>query len=251
MSLFYNEASLLQYNARLEAVYIPKALFLIDSLRSLGVNFENYSVLDVGAGCGYMVGALQRLGLSVAGIEVSKEEVDHGNYMLGGQFLKLYPQNKTVEAVRDTPAQIVCFMGVLEHLKELSLMLENVRNNKNIQYMFFSVPMFSLSNIFGIVFPDVFDRQISVAHTHLFSRRSLDWMYTTYGFEPLTEWNFGTDIMDLYRSVMVRLERENQKNKKLAHIVSDFFKKNADSMQLNVDKSEFCSEIHVLVKTNH
>jgi hypothetical protein len=205
--------------------------------------------LDIGAGCGYMVGALRRLGLSATGIEMSQGEVEFGNRMLGGRYLELCSQDETARAVRNTKAQVVCFIEVLEHLSQLSLMLESIRDNKNIQFMFFSVPMFSLANVFGIMFPDVFYRQIGPGHTHLFSRQSLEWMYKNYGFKPEAEWNFGQDIMDLYRSIMVRLGKENTENDKLAEIVERFFKDNADSMQLIVDKSVFCSEIHVLVKT--
>jgi 2-polyprenyl-3-methyl-5-hydroxy-6-metoxy-1,4-benzoquinol methylase len=245
---FYKESSLEQYISRMESIYIPKALFLSDSLKAAGADYGKKTFLDVGAGCGYMVGALRRLGLSATGIEVSQGEVKYGNRMLDGQYLKLYPQGETAGLVRDTQAQVICFIGVLEHLYELSLMLESIQNNKNIQFMFFSVPMFSLANVFGIVFPDVFNRQLITMHTHLFSRRSLEWMYKNYGFKPEAEWNFGTDITDLYRSVMVRLSKENGVNDKLAGIVSMFFKDNVDSMQLIVDKSDFCSEVHVFGK---
>jgi hypothetical protein len=75
-------------------------------------------------------------------------------------------------------------------------------------------------------------------------------MYNKYNFVPEAEWNFGTDIMDLYRSIMVRIKKE-ESNTKLVKIVSDCFKDNADGMQVLLDRYRFCSEVHVLMRINH
>jgi 2-polyprenyl-3-methyl-5-hydroxy-6-metoxy-1,4-benzoquinol methylase len=243
---FYIEPSITQYIARLESIYIPKALFLSDCLRSLNVDTKNF--LDVGCGCGYMVGAMQRLGYSVRGIDMSDQEVAYGNRMLGGNYLQTIQQNELADIVGNATEQVLSIINVLEHVSDLSTVLEAIQSNKNVQYMFFAVPFFSLSNIFGLVFPDVFNRQLATTHTHLFSFKSIEWMNKKYGFESVARWNFGADIMDLYRSIMVKL---NPTDKKLSSLVSDFFKSEADSMQLLVDKSNFCSEAHMLVKINH
>jgi SAM-dependent methyltransferase len=79
---FYQEPSLTQYISRMEAVYIPKALFLTDSLQTLNVDYKKMKFLDVGCGSGYMVGALRRLGLNATGIDVSEYQVSYGNKML-------------------------------------------------------------------------------------------------------------------------------------------------------------------------
>lgn len=245
---FYVEPSETRYIARLESVYIPKALFLVDSLRSLNVDTKNTNFLDVGCGCGYLVGALQRLGYSARGIDMSDQEVAYGNRMLRSDYLQTIQQNELADIVGNATEQVLSFIGVLEHISDLSALLEAVQNNKNVRYMYFSVPLFSLSNVFGLVFPDVFNRQFATTHTHLFSFKSIEWMNKNYGFESVARWNFGTDIMDLYRSIMVKL---NPTDKKLSGLVSDFFKREADGMQLLVDKSNFCSEAHILVKINH
>jgi hypothetical protein len=250
LQLFYKEASQNSYNARMESVYIPKALFLQDSLRSLGADYENMSVLDVGAGCGYMIGALKRLGIQAAGIEVSSTETAFGNRMLGEDCITLCGQDDSEVIIRETQAQVASFMGVLEHVQNLDGILKSVSGNERIKYMYFVVPCFSLANIISMVFPDVFNRHLALNHTHLFSNESLDFMYKKYGMTLKAEWRFGTDIMDLYRCIMVRLGGLGE-GKKIQSIASDFFKSNADSMQMIVDKYGFASEIHALVEVNH
>jgi hypothetical protein len=55
--------------------------------------------------------------------------------------------------------------------------------------------------------------------------------------------------MDLYRSTLVRLDKLNQKSPQLRDFVSQFFKENADLMQMVVDKSSLGpAEVHVLVE---
>jgi hypothetical protein len=247
----YSALSLENYLARLDSIYMPKADFLINCLRSSNIDYKKWKFLDVGAGSGYMVGALRRKGLAAEGIEVSTQQVALGNRMLGGNFLSAIAQDKTDKIVASTSAEICMFIGVLEHLYDLTAMLKNIKNNTAIQYIYFSVPMFSLSCILESVFPEVFNRQLGGGHTHLFTRDSLEWLYTAYDFSPQAEWNFGTDIMDLYRSITVMLEKQNLPNRNLTRVVSNIFQENTDGIQYILDRSGFCSETHILAKVNH
>ena len=56
--------------------------------------------------------------------------------------------------------------------------------------------------------------------------------------------------MDLFRSLVVTIEQKKP-NEKFVKAIETFFMENADSLQLIVDKDDFCSETHVLVKVNH
>ena len=42
-------------------------------------------------------------------------------------------------------------------------------------------------------------------HTHMFSEKSLAWLYDKFDFEVLTHWWFGSDAFDLHRSIDVHL----------------------------------------------
>jgi SAM-dependent methyltransferase len=250
--VFYEEHSNIRYTKRLESIYMPKAKFLIDSLSELNVDYENLNFLDVGAGSGYMVGALHRLGVSVTGIEISLSQVEYGNRMLGNNFLHVCSQKEIAQNIANTKSQVLSFISVFEHISDLSTILENIKNNPNIKYVFFSVPLFSLSCVIEAVFPNVFNRQLGGAggHTHLFSPKSLEWMYKKYRFIKKAEWYFGTDMMDLYRAMVVMLEKQGS-HKNLIEVISNVFKNNIDGMQFLLDRSNFSSEIHTLVQIDH
>lgn len=71
-------------------------------------------------------------------------------------------------------------------------------------------------------------------------------MCKKYDLEVMGEWRFGTDVADLFRNVFVKLEQEN--NQELARIYKEHFLPILDDLQLIIDKSNFCSEIHVVAK---
>jgi 2-polyprenyl-3-methyl-5-hydroxy-6-metoxy-1,4-benzoquinol methylase len=257
----YNSPTLAQYDARLNSIYVPKASFLITSLQTLGIDCDKFEFLDVGSGSGYMVGALQKFDVSVTGIEVSVPQVKYGNSMLGGNYLHACDQDEILKQIFITKAQVLSFIGVFEHISDLTIALKNIRANKNVQFVFFSVPMFSLTCVFEAVFHEVFNRHLGGGHTHLFSRESLEWMYHNYGFIPQAIWNFGTDVIDLYRSLAIMLEKQQQtptsphdmikSDKGIIGRLSQFFKEYGDGIQYLLDISGFTSEVHILVQVNH
>ena len=103
--------------------------------------------------------------------------------MLGENCLEAFESELIIEQVSATNADVCCFMGVLEHLDNLQAMLDAVSHNKNIKYMFFLVPVFSLSCVFESAFQAVFNRlTFGGQHNHLFTNRSLEYMYKKYNF---------------------------------------------------------------------
>ena len=107
--------------------------------------------------------------------------------------------------------------------------------------------MFSLSVIFEIIFQNVFPRQLSGAHTHLFTEKSISKMNDLIGVNSIGEWRFGTDFMDLYRNILFNLKKQD-----VSENIIDYFNKNflnnIDNFQPILDKNHSCSEIHVLAK---
>ena len=71
-------------------------------------------------------------------------------------------------------------------------------------------------------------------------------MHKILDVNPIAEWRFGTDIMDLYRSVRTLLT-----SKKVSDVVTDMFHegffKELDRFQSVLDENHFCSEIHCVV----
>ena len=63
----------------------------------------------------------------------------------------------------------------------------------------------------------------------------------------MTEWWFGTDMVDLFRNISVTLEKM-QCSTKVRDIYSKDFLSALDSMQLELDKKQMSSEVHLLLK---
>ena len=59
-----------------------------------------------------------------------------------------------------------------------------------------------------MIFPTVFHRNLACGHTHLYTDASLNWLCREFGFNRVAEWWFGTDVVDWYRSVMVRARQQ-------------------------------------------
>jgi len=198
-----------------------------------------------------MTCAMDRLGLDVTGIEVSKVQVDYGNEMIGKNLLTATSIDDIIPTIKTTESSVLVFIYVLEHVTNLPEMLQAVKENKNIEYIFFSVPMFSLACVFEILFPDVYARQIGGggAHTHLFTDNSLNWIFKQFDFSCVSTWRFGADIMDLYRAIVLNLEK-NECHSNFISDISTFFQEETDAFQMIVDKFGFASDIHVLAKVH-
>lgn len=246
-----------EYLARVKEIYSPKAEFLFDALRRGGDDPEHLSYMDMGAGAGYFVSALALAGIrKVEGFEVSSSQVRLGVEMLGrlglpATALRQIQLGELVELLRRTSAQVISMIGVLEHLQNPADVLEAIRENENIRYLFVSVPLFSLSVMVEAAFPQVFPRHLSGGHTHLYTPASLEWVATHYGFKLAAEWWFGTDMADLYRSMLVTLQG-NAATKGLAPILTQQMQGGVlDELQLCLDQRNLSSEVHLVYRVPH
>ena len=235
------------YDRRMNMIYVPKAQFLIDSLKKDGV--DTIKDLDIGAGCGYFVAAMRKAGMQSTGIEVSDTEVEFGNRMMdAGQAPGLVCVGLTDSAdyIRKTDANVISAIGVLEHLIHLKDNLDAIRENRNIRYLYASVPMFSFSCAFETAFQECYNRHMGGTHTHLFTNESIEEMAGSIGFEVAYEWRFGSDINDLYRFISVSMRKNG--NEEFADLFAQKFTPLMDKLQLVLDESEFSSELHFILR---
>lgn len=239
----YSEDDRESYVKRMETIYLPKVRFLKEVLPS-----KRYSVLDIGAGSGYFCGAALSENMDIEGIEISDAQVKYGNFMIGKDVLRHIKPEDMAEELAQTNRSVVSAIGVLEHIYNLRQILSVIRNNRRIKYLYFSVPLFSLSVYLEMIFPEGFNRQLGGGHTHLFTMESIEYMNREFGFEAIAKWQFGTDIMDLYRFMLLRLENQGDK---VRQGFSTKFLSCADELQCILDKADFCSEIHMLVEVRH
>ena len=245
----YQRVDIKNYLNKVKNIYAPKVDFLLESLKEDNIDIFNISYLDVGTGLGHFVYAMNKTFNidKVEGIEVSKTQVDMGNDILKANKLKEVGLNTTMDYIKNAKVNVVSAIMVLEHLQSPTSIFEAINNNENIKYFYLAVPIFSLSTYFQLAFPDVFERVLYGGHTHLYTKESLHYLANRYNFEIKSEWWFSSDIHDLYRSLRVMMEKNNQPlitlesfDKKILPLI--------DTLQLQLDKSETSSEVHMLLK---
>ena len=243
----YSEKDQKDYDDRLEKIYKPKASFLFEVLEQEGIDIGNIEILDIGAGSGYFVSACDDFGVFANGVDMSKHQINYGKKCLHNSRrngeIRHIQNDELVLYLQQTTANVISAIGVLEHLIDFHKILEAIHENRNIKYFYFMVPMFGLSNILETLLPDVFNRHLGGPHTHVFSHESVEYMCNKYEMDMIAKWQFGTDIMDLYRMCMVK----NNKTKLTDEIYEKFYPC-IDAMQAVLDKNDFCSEIHVVCK---
>ena len=244
----YDAMNVENFNYRVSSIYIPKAEFLFTSLNNQEVNPHKLKYLDFGAGSGYFVSALSKIGIqNIIGSEVSKYQVDLGNKMIGAEYLQVHSLTQSEKVLQETDANVVSMIGVLEHLQEPRKAIEAIVNNENIEYLYISVPLFSLSVYIEMLSDDIFHRQLHGGHTHLYTEESLSYLADEFGFDIESQWWFGTDIVDLYRNLFINLENKNVSDTMKKHYKS-MMNSFIDAMQAEIDKNHLSSEVHMLLK---
>jgi SAM-dependent methyltransferase len=226
-------------------IYIPKVDFLSESLGR-----ADYTMLDVGCGSGYFVHSALHRGIGTKGLDVSKSMVDFGNsqisHNLGKTPLSYVDETGFYDAIVNSTEDVISAIGVIEHLREPHRFF-NAFQKSSAEYLYYSVPMFSNTVYFEVMRQDVFPRQLSGGHTHLFVEESIKKMNSIIGVSPVAEWRFGTDVMDLYRMMMNHFNQIDVSDK-FIQLFEEGFNENIDSLQSVFDESHFCSEIHLVAR---
>ena len=244
----YSSADKKAYQARVEGIYAPKAAFLIDALTEAGETPDALGFADLGAGSGYFVSALRQAGRrNAVGYEVSEAQIGLADEMLGAGAITRHDLDGTTGIAASLNAEVVSMIGVLEHVQRPREILAALGSNTTVRYLFISVPLFSTSVYFEMVFPEVFQRQLGAGHTHLFTEQSLEWMAQEFNLERVAEWWFGTDMVDLYRFVAVGLQGDETK-RDMVDNWHETIVPMIDELQLVLDKRKLSSEVHMLFR---
>jgi len=234
---YFDPADVAQYDVRVRDIYLPKAEFLLDALRACGENPERLSFVDLGAGSGYLLAALDQVGIAQCqGYDVSTTQIAFAKAMRPGVRLE-YHDLAAVYSIAETvvAADVVCMIGVLEHLRHPRRMLTALKANPHVRYLYLSVPLFSLSVFLELPFPRIMQRHLSGGHTHLYTEKSLQYLCDEFDFDRCAEWWFGLDVADLYRAF--HLTYGDVANSLLPLI---------DQLQLGIDEKKQSSEVHML-----
>jgi len=247
-SQFYASSSKEDYYQRVKSIYKPKADFLVETIKLTGVSPDELSYLDYGAGSGYMIAALIESGLSdVSGFEVSKGQVDYANRVLEKEVVRPLKLVDSINVIRQTEADVVCMIGVLEHLQKPREMLKAIAENPNIKYYFIDLPIFSFSVYLETIFSQYFHRHLSADHTHLYTQQSIKHFCEEYGFSIEASWFFGADASDMMRFFSLELKNASCSKRFIKQFSRDF-RKIIDPIQSVFDKNYLCSEVHMVLK---
>ncbi len=249
----YSAADVEAYWARVRDIYLPKAQFLADALLAEGCEPAALSFADLGAGSGYFLAALSERGFPhVTGYDVSAAQVEVANRMLRGSRVRarLLGEMASIASIASSvDADVVSLIGVLEHVQHPRELLSSLRANPHVRYIFLSVPLFSPCVFFEMIFPTVFNRHLSGGHTHLYTESSLHWLCQDLGLTRVAEWWFGTDMADLYRTVLTRLWQEPDTTAVPEKWIA-LFGAVIDELQLVLDKRRLSSEVHLLLRVS-
>jgi SAM-dependent methyltransferase len=239
--LYVNSA----FEDRVRDIYLPKVDFLLEALPA----GTEPALLDIGCGAGFFVDAALQRNVDAHGIDVNATMLEFGNDAIarqrGKRPLTLVSGTSFSDHMIASEAPVLSAIGVIEHLSDLGAFWQAFRSTR-FEYFYFSVPMFSLSAVVEHVFAEVAPRHLQGEHTHLFTESSLQRMYGILGVEPVAEWRFGTDVMDLFRSLLQTVTANGSQD--LREELISRFGPCIDDLQAVLDRAHYCSEIHVLTR---
>ena len=246
----YSSTDAETYLLRRDRIYRPKAEFLTEVLEDQGEKPNSLKYADMGAGAGYFVSSMQEIGINnIQGFEVGSAQVNLGRWVNPELPIELIGLKDTLQVCEEYPADVMTFIGVFEHLQNPREILQAIKKNKNVKYIYFCVPMFGPCIFSEMVFPDVMPRQLAIGHTHLFTDDSIYHIEKEFGFERVGAWWFGTDMMDYYRSVMVSMQ-DDSNLEKMAEYWRDYFADVIDDAQLAIDKKRKSGQVHIALRVS-
>ena len=223
---------------RVKNIYLPKANFLKKVIK------KKIKLLEFGSGAGHFLKALELKKINAIGYEPNKTLTRIGNKELKSNKISLSDMDQIYDKCKNNKSyNTVALIGTLEHLEKPNLFLKSF-NKSSAEYLYISVPVFSLSVFIENSFTNVFPRHLGFGHTHLYTNNSLNYMAKKHNLKIVGEWWFGTDFPDLYRSLIVSSNALNKKlfetelNKKLFKVINN--------LQNELDKQKICSEVHMV-----
>lgn len=226
------------FNSRVKKIYQPKVEFLKKVLK------KNFSIIEVGCGAGQFIKASENKNIKAKGIDINKDLINLGSKYLKTNKIELVKHNKIFNLIKESKANVCVLIHTLEHLQDPNLFMRKLKKT-NVKYLFINIPLFSFSTFVENVFKNVYPRQLSADHTHLYSKKSLEYFIKKHNFKVLGEWWFGSDISDLFRSMLLN---SNFKNKKFIKYFQKYFGKHVDTIQGVFDKKKLSSEVHMVLK---
>lgn len=237
----YSNNYLKVFDSRVKNIYSPKVEFLKKVMSSQ--NKKKFSVTDVGCGAGHFLKALEEKKIKGIGFEPSQTLVKVGKKKLKINEINSVSMKDFAKIISNTETDVLSMIGVLEHLYDPNLALRSFQKSKA-KYLYILIPHISFSTLLENANQSVFPRSLGGGHTHLYSNKSINFMAKKYKLSLVGEWWFGTDMIDLYRHLLVLCDQ----NKKMKSMIKQIFEIQIDGLQHIMDKNKLCSEVHLIFK---
>ena len=191
--------------------------------------------------------AMHEEGLDAIGVDVDVHQARHAQSIIPKHLLEHCPSEKLLDYIKTSSANVLTCIYAFEHIVNVVDVFDAIQQNPNIRWVYFSVPMFSLSSVLDSVMPEnVYARVLGAAHTHIYSDESINWICNKYSWNKIGVWKFGADAADILRNIMVVAESKG--DTEFAKVCRDKFVPMIDDLQHVIDKNNFCSDIHILVE---
>jgi SAM-dependent methyltransferase len=231
------------YISRVADIYKPKVDFLIECLKQVE-NIDVFNVLDIGCGAGHFVKAMEDSSISAVGYDTNKSLISIGKKNLISNQVDYMDLDNVNEYIMNSTSKVLSLVGVLEHLMEPNKALDSFNDSES-KYLYLQVPLFSFSALLESVHEEVFPRQLNAGHTHLFTKKSIDFLCNKHNLSIIGEWWFGTDMVDLFRHLQVMGNSKSSKE-----LTQSLFGDLIDDLQSNFDKKKICSGVNMVIKKN-
>ena len=225
----------------LKKIHNPKVKFLKEVVK------EKINLLDYGSGGGHFVKACLNHKINAWGIEANVNLHNFAKTKIHNRSL-LSSENDLKNKTKELNINCMSLIFVLEHLPDVHYIFKFFKKSK-LKYLYIAVPMVSPTIFFENVFPKVYPRHLGAEHNHLFTKESIAYLKKKYKFKIIGEWWFGTDIEDLYRSLLLtdnskKIFSKNLRKKQ----INKFFFKVIDKLQSVLDREQLSSELHFVIK---
>lgn len=239
----YKQNYLNQYEGRVKDIYTPKVQFMLEVLEK-HIDLKDLSVLDVGCGGGHFIKACTENNINAFGFEPNLDLVKLGNEKLGENRIELCSLNDINNLILKCEHDVISMIGVIEHLRYPREVMQAFKDSK-VKYMYLQVPLFSLAVLLEHINQEVFPRQLNAGHTHLYTNESLKYLFNEFGIKHIGEWWFGTDMVDLFRQLIVKSKPINKD--KMGSIIDKYFGAIIDELQGVLDRKKLCSGVNLIL----
>ena len=150
----YSKNYLKDYSLRVKNIYAPKVSFLKNVLKR-----KNIKLMDIGCGGGHFLKALEMKKIKAIGYETSKVLSALGNKRLKNNKILHSKFDEIYRVVqKNKEYNTISLIEVLEHLTDPNMLLKAFKLSKA-EYLYISVPLFSLSVFLENSFKNVYPRQ--------------------------------------------------------------------------------------------